>query len=50
MGVPYAELAECLMARDHGAAQRATGCLAEEASKDIEEQPTELGEELPVVT
>jgi hypothetical protein len=38
------------MARDHGAAQRATCCLAEEASEDVEGQSAEVGEELPVVT
>jgi hypothetical protein len=46
--MPHAELAECLVARDHGAAQRVPCCLAEEASEDIEEQPTEVGVELPV--
>ena len=50
VGVPDTESTECLVARDHGAVQRATGGVAEEASKDVEEQPTEVGEELPVVT
>ena len=47
--VPHAELAECLVAGDHGAAQGATGGLAEEVLKDVEGQPTELGKELSVV-
>jgi len=50
MGMPQPELAEGLVARDHGAPQRPSGGLAEEASKDVEEQPAEIGEELPVMT
>jgi hypothetical protein len=50
MGMPDAELAEGLVARDHGAAEGPYGGLAEEAPEDVEEQSAEIGEELPVVT
>jgi hypothetical protein len=50
MRVPYAELAECLVARDHGTAQRAASGLAEEAPEDVENQSAEVREEFPVVT
>jgi hypothetical protein len=33
----HAELAEGLVARDHGAAQRSAGGVAEEAPEDVEE-------------
>jgi hypothetical protein len=39
-----------LVAGDHGAAQRPAGGLAEEAREDVEEQPADIGEEIPVVT
>ena len=36
--------------RDHGAVQRATGGLAEEAPEDVEGQSADVGEEFPVQT
>jgi hypothetical protein len=50
VGMPHAELAEGLMAGDHGGADGPTGSLAEEAREDVEEQPADVGEEVPVVT
>ncbi len=50
VGMPHAELAEGLVAGDHGATQRPAGGLAEEAREDVEKQPANNGEELPVVT
>jgi hypothetical protein len=35
VGVPHAELAEGLMARDHDGADGPAGCLAEEAREDV---------------
>jgi hypothetical protein len=50
VGVPHAELAEGLVAGDHGAAEGPAGGLAEEAPENAEEQLTEVGKELPVMT
>jgi len=37
------------VAGDHGAAEGPSGGLAEEASEDGEEQPADVGEEIPIV-
>jgi hypothetical protein len=47
--VQDAELAEGLVAGDHGATQSPAGRLAEEAREDVEEQPADVGEEVPIV-
>jgi hypothetical protein len=39
-----------LMAGDHGGTDGPTGSLAEEAREDVEKQPADVGEEVPVVT
>ena len=43
MGVPDAELAEGLVAGDHGAAQGPAGGQTEAAVEDVEQQPAEVG-------
>jgi hypothetical protein len=47
--VPHAELADGLADGDHGTAQRPSDGLAQVASKDLEEQSAEVGEEFPTV-
>jgi hypothetical protein len=50
VGVPHGEGAECLVAADHGSADRSARRLAEIGSQDVEDEPADVGEQIAIVS